>query len=83
MQTKMASSSHTPWNTEENRDPNSIVGRVRHGVDIFNREDQIYDRIEDPKDVPKYVLENGERFGHMLYRDGEDAGFWDFDWKSP
>lgn len=81
MQNKMASSSHTPWNTEENRDPKVIVGRVSDGVDLFNREDQLYDKVEGNRDVPQYVLDNGQRFRHILNRDGEDAAFVDFQWQ--
>ena len=75
----MGSFSHTPWNTEENRHPKRIVDRVRKGLDLFGRPDQLYDRVENNKDVPKYVLEHEERFRHMLDRDGESAAFVDYE----
>ena len=78
MQTKMGSFSHTPWNTEENRDPRNIVERVRKGLDLFGREGEVYDKIEGNLDVPKYVLEHEDRFGYLVNRDGEDAAFLDY-----
>ena len=78
IRTKMGSFSHTPWNTEENRDPKTIVERVRKGLDLFGRETELYDRVEGNRDVPKYILEHPEKYGYMLDRDGEDAAFEDY-----
>lgn len=78
IQTKMSSFSHTPWNSEVNRDPQTIVARVRNGTDLFGREDMFYNRVDGNTDVPKYVLEHEDRFGHLLDRDGEDAAFTDY-----
>ncbi|KAH0280929.1 hypothetical protein KCU91_g636, partial [Aureobasidium melanogenum] len=66
------------WNTEENRDSRIMIDRVRHGLDLFGRADELYDRIEDNKDVPSYITAQYEqkgRFKYLLNRDGEDAGF--------
>lgn len=82
MQTKMQSFSHTPLNTPENRDPATIMHRVRNGLDLFGREGQAFDRIEGNRDVPQFVLEQFERegrFRYLLDRDGEEAGFEDWD----
>lgn len=81
MRTKMHSFSYQGWNTEENREAKAIVHRVRNGLDLFGRPDQVYDRIEDNGDVPPYVLKAFERegrFGYLLNRDNVDAGFEDW-----
>ncbi|KAI7336753.1 hypothetical protein KC367_g8885 [Hortaea werneckii] len=82
MQTKMESFSHTPWNTPKNRDPDTIVERVRNGKDLFGRPDEVYERVdrveEGLMDVPYYIVQNESRFGYLLDRDGEGAGFTDY-----
>lgn len=78
MRTKMNSFSHQGWNTAENRDLNTLLNRVRHGLDLFGRTNELYDKIEDNKDVPAYISEQYEqegRFRYLMDRDGEDAGF--------
>jgi beta-1,4-mannosyl-glycoprotein beta-1,4-N-acetylglucosaminyltransferase len=78
VQAKMAAISHQNWNTPENRDPRTIAERVRHGIDLYGRWGQIYDKVENNRDVPQYVLEHVDRFKYLVYRDGEDAAFVDF-----
>ena len=60
------------------------MSRVRTGQDLFGRDDQVYDKIEAGQlDVPDYIVEQNKtagRFKHLLNRDGEDAGF--EDWES-
>lgn len=80
MRAKMESFSHTPLNTPENRDPVSIMNRVRAGLDLFGRKGEVYERVDGNEDVPRYVKYDSERFGYLLNRDGEDAGF--SDWES-
>ena len=77
MQTKMQSFSHTPWNTEENREPRTIIERVRQGLDLFNREGEVYDKIDGNPDVPPFVLEKWQNYRYLLNRDGADASFED------
>ncbi|KAK5130644.1 hypothetical protein LTR08_001854 [Meristemomyces frigidus] len=77
MQTKMESFSHSPWNTAENKAPETIVERVRNGHDLFGRESELYDRIAENQDVPAYVVQHKGTFGYLLDRDGENAGFID------
>ncbi|KAK0880803.1 hypothetical protein LTR87_005296 [Friedmanniomyces endolithicus] len=77
MQTKMESFSHTSWDTAENRDPKTIIERVGGGRDLFGREDQVYERAVENRDVPAYILQHSDRFGYLLDRDGEHAGFTD------
>ena len=80
MRTKMHSFSHQGWNTANNRDSRTLVNRVRHGLDLFGRVGELYDRVELNGDVPPFIFEqykqNG-RFRYLLNRDGEDAGFED------
>lgn len=81
MQTKMQSFSHQKWNTEGNRDAKTMVHRVRNGLDLFGRPDEVYDKVEDNKDIPQYIVDAHEkdgRFKYLLDRDGEDAGFEDW-----
>jgi len=77
MQTKMESFSHSPWNTAENRDIKTIIERVKSGKDLFGRESEQYDRVEENKDIPAYVVQHKSVFGYLLDRDGEKAGFTD------
>ncbi|KAF7196654.1 Beta-1,4-mannosyl-glycoprotein 4-beta-N-acetylglucosaminyltransferase [Pseudocercospora fuligena] len=81
MRTKMSSFSHTPLNTEENRDEKTMLERVRKGLDLFGRAGERYARVENNQDVPKYILDHGAKFKYLLNRDGEDAGF--TDWTPP
>jgi beta-1,4-mannosyl-glycoprotein beta-1,4-N-acetylglucosaminyltransferase len=83
MQTKMHSFSHQELDTPENSNARAIMARVRTGQDLFGREDQVYDKLRRGQmDVPPYILEQNEkegRFKHLLNRDGEDAGFEDWE----
>ena len=76
---KMASFSHTSMNAERFREKRRIAERVRAGRDLWDREGEVYDRVEGNGDVPGYLLENPERFGYMLDRDGANAGFADYE----
>ncbi|KAM0714720.1 hypothetical protein Q7P37_009737 [Cladosporium fusiforme] len=81
MRTKMHSFSHQTWNTAENRELDTIVHRVRNGKDLFGRAGEYYDKVEDNKDVPPYVLEQfaqSGKFTYLLNRDGINAAFDDF-----
>lgn len=82
MQTKMESFSHQELNTPENRDADALVERVKQGLDLFGREGEFYDRVDENDDVPEYLKreydENG-RFAYLLNRDGEDAAFEDWE----
>lgn len=79
--TKMDSFSHQGWNTAKNRDLGTLVFRVQAGKDLFGRADQSYTRIEGNTDTPFYILEQHQlkgKFGYLLDRDGESAGFQDY-----
>ncbi|KAK3941503.1 glycosyltransferase [Diplogelasinospora grovesii] len=80
--TKMKSFSHIYMNKEEFRNKDRIADAVRKGKDLWDREGQEFDRIENNTDVPKFLLQNRERFRYMLNRDGASAGFADYTpWK--
>ena len=78
VQDKMFAMSEEQWNTPQNRDPRTIAERVRHGIDLFGRWGEFYDKVEHNKDVPQLVLENSDRFKYLVDRDGEDAAFEDY-----
>ena len=77
--TKMASFSHRSMNAEKFRDRKRIADRVRRGKDLWDREGEVYDRVEGNTDVPSFLLANRERFGYLLDRDGPSAGFTDYE----
>lgn len=83
MRTMMNGYSHKDVNTPENRDAKTIIDRVRNGKDLFGRPNEIYDRVEHIEDVPEFILSQNRlmmRFKYLLERNGEDAGF--EDWES-
>ncbi|KAK4157803.1 glycosyltransferase [Chaetomidium leptoderma] len=76
---KMGSFSHTNMNAAKFRERKRIAKRIRKGEDLWDREGQVYDRVDDNEDVPGFLLENRERFAYMLNRDGPNAGFTDYE----
>jgi len=78
---KMKSFSHVEYNEERFREKKRIVDYIRHGKDLWDRWGQWYMRVEGNEDIPRYLksAENRKRFGYMLDRDGENAGFVDYD----
>ncbi|RDL38313.1 Glycosyl transferase family 17 protein [Venustampulla echinocandica] len=76
--TKLASFSHMSLNREEFRDPARIVDRVRNGLDLWDREGEVYDKIEANEDIPPFLQKSGDRFSYLLDRDGPNAGFLDY-----
>ncbi|KAI1387008.1 glycosyltransferase family 17 protein [Hypoxylon trugodes] len=76
--TKLSSFSHIWLNQEGYRDPNRIADRVRSGKDLWDRETEQYERINNNTDIPKGLLGNPEKFSYLLNRDGPTAGFRDY-----
>lgn len=76
---KMSSFSHTGLNQDVFRDKMRIVDRVRKGKDLWDREGNVYQRIEGNTDIPELLTwqKERERFGYLLDRDGPNAGFTD------
>jgi beta-1,4-mannosyl-glycoprotein beta-1,4-N-acetylglucosaminyltransferase len=81
MVTKMSSFSHMGLNQPEFRDPAGIVRRVRNGLDLFDREEEYYDRIESKADIPEYTKSHREQFSYILDRDPPNANFRDYTMK--
>ncbi|QSZ32189.1 hypothetical protein DSL72_001760 [Monilinia vaccinii-corymbosi] len=79
MRRKMESFSHTNLNKEEFRMTGSIVDKVRRGKDLWNRFGQWYKRIDNNNDIPTYIKDHSSRFSYMVNRDGEGAGFTDYE----
>ncbi|KAF4628289.1 hypothetical protein G7Y89_g9865 [Cudoniella acicularis] len=82
---KMASFSHTGLNQKQFRNRTRIVDRVRNGLDLWDREGEVYDRVEENQDIPGWLKDgdNKERFSYLLNRDGPNAGFSDYDKGEP
>ncbi|KAI1180579.1 glycosyltransferase family 17 protein [Nemania sp. FL0916] len=76
--TKLSSFSHVWMNQDVYRDRDRIADRVRNGKDLWDREGQFYDRIENNKDVPELLLKQPDRFPWLINRDGPTAGFQDY-----
>jgi beta-1,4-mannosyl-glycoprotein beta-1,4-N-acetylglucosaminyltransferase len=79
MVTKIKSFSHTEMDREEFTDRQKIVDRVRMGKDMFDREEEQFDRVEENMDVPQFLRVSGDRYKYMLDRDGSNAGFLDYE----
>ncbi|KAK4216024.1 glycosyltransferase [Rhypophila decipiens] len=81
MLTKMESVSHTYMNEKKYRNRTRIAERVRNGQDLWDREGEVYYRVENNSDVPGFLLYNQSmtRFPYLLSRDGVGAGFGDYD----
>ncbi|KAI1107735.1 glycosyltransferase family 17 protein [Jackrogersella minutella] len=77
--TKLSSFSHIWLNQEAFRNRDRIVDRVRNGKDLWDREGEVYERIEDNDDIPEALLGNPEKFSYLLDRDGPTANFKDYD----
>lgn len=75
---KMESFSHMLLNAPEYREREKIVDRVRQGKDLWDRDGQMYDRIENNTDVPKPLKLQRERWRYLLDRNGTAAGFADY-----
>jgi len=75
---KMRSFSHMSLNKEPFRNRSRIVDRVRNGIDLWDRKDQVYERRENNGDIPEFVKKDRKRFGYLLDRDGMNGGFTDY-----
>jgi beta-1,4-mannosyl-glycoprotein beta-1,4-N-acetylglucosaminyltransferase len=80
MDYKIASFSHLEYNRPEFRDPAQIVRRVRNGLDLFDRPEEQYVKIDPVVDIPRFlkIKENAGRFKFLLDRDPENANFVDY-----
>ena len=79
MVNKIQSFSHKGYNQPYFLDQQRLLQKVRRGEDLFERETEIFDRLDDNMDVPKYLLqeENRQKFAYILDRDPPNANFQD------
>ncbi|KAK4692790.1 hypothetical protein P7C71_g4484, partial [Lecanoromycetidae sp. Uapishka_2] len=56
-----------------------LLRTVWRGKDLFERDKEVYDRIDENPDIPAYLQteENRKRFAYMLDRDPPNANFQD------
>ncbi|KAF9891071.1 hypothetical protein FE257_005006 [Aspergillus nanangensis] len=74
---KIESYSHKEHNKPQFREPGEVVRKVRNGLDLFDRESEVYEKVE-AVDVPGYLREHRVRFPFLLDRDPENANFRDY-----
>ena len=79
LRNKITSFSHKVYNHPYILDNEKLVRKIQRGEDIFEREGEIYDRVDNNPDIPTYLLreENRQRFAYMLNRDLPNANFED------
>lgn len=70
--------SHAELKKAEFKDPDKIVQSLRMGKDMFDREEEQFDRIEDNVDVPGFLIENSQEYAYLLDRDPRKANFKDY-----
>ncbi|KAL8951943.1 MAG: hypothetical protein Q9222_002127 [Ikaeria aurantiellina] len=75
---KVQSFSHSELNKPEFTDRAKILQRVRHGIDMFDRGSEKFDRVDSNPDIPAYLLANEDRFGYVIDRDPSHGNFEDF-----
>jgi beta-1,4-mannosyl-glycoprotein beta-1,4-N-acetylglucosaminyltransferase len=62
---KIEAFSHTEYNKEEFKDKDTILQRISSGKDLFGRDLQ-YAFVPIDNTFPKYIVENKERFRHLI-----------------
>ncbi|KAL6721438.1 3-isopropylmalate dehydratase [Lecanora helva] len=79
LKNKIRSFSHRGYNQAYFLEEGRLVEKVRRGEDLFEREGEVFDRVEGNVDVPGVLREEGSRrrFAYMLDRDTGDANFRD------
>ena len=79
MVNKIESFSHKGYNQPYFLDRQRLLQKVRKGEDLFERETEVFDRLDDNMDVPRYLLQDGNRqkFAYLLDRDPPNANFQD------
>ena len=76
---KITSFSHKSYNQPYFLDGKRLLQKVRRGEDLFEREGEMYDRVDANPDVPAFLKreENRARFAYMLDRDPGNGNFQD------
>jgi beta-1,4-mannosyl-glycoprotein beta-1,4-N-acetylglucosaminyltransferase len=78
LSTKIESFSHREFDQPQFKEAAEIVRRVRNGLDLFDRKNQKYEKIESNNDIPEYIKLNKDRFNYILDRDPPNANFRDY-----
>lgn len=73
---KLESFSHSETDIPRFKSTEHIISAVRNGLDLFDRPDITFQK-QQVVDAPEYVKLHPDRFGYLLTRDTEDAGFVD------
>lgn len=76
---KMSSFSHTPLTRDIFRNKSRIVDRFRKRLDLWDMEDEVYEKVEGSEDVPEVVLGDRKRWSFLLDTEGENGGFVDYE----
>ena len=79
LKNKITSFSHKSYNQPYFLDEGRLLRKVRKGEDLFEREGEVYDRVDDNPDVPAYLRngDNRRKFAYMIDRDPQNANFQD------
>lgn len=81
---KIQAYSHLEHNRDTFKTREWILEHVRKGLDLFGRTDQTYQHVMGNVDIPRYILENSQKFSYMLDRwERPNAGFVDVDPQHP
>ena len=79
MEKKIDSFSHNELNRPEFKNPKNMLKRVREGRDPYDRKGKTYDRIDNNRDIPQYIVKHPKEFAYLLDRDPPSANFKDYD----
>jgi beta-1,4-mannosyl-glycoprotein beta-1,4-N-acetylglucosaminyltransferase len=74
----MTSFSHGWINHKSFRSRDRIARAIRQGVDLWERKENTFTRVENNADLPKCLLEDRERLRYILDRSGKTVGFTDY-----
>ena len=78
MKNKITSFSHKGYNQPYFLDEQRLLQNVRMGKDLFERETEIFDRMDDNPDIPRYLKRDHEKkYDYLLNRDPLNANFVD------
>lgn len=79
LKTKITSFSHKGYNHPYILDNERLLQAIRRGEDLFERESEMYDRVDNNTDIPEYLktAENRQKFAYMLDRDPRNANLMD------
>ena len=75
---KITSFSHKGYNQPYFLDEQRLLQNVRMGRDLFERESEVFDRVDGNVDVPEYLKGEGKgKFEYLLDRDPASGNFGD------